>query len=167
MSDEQSVQEIEKKMETMTIKKKKRDYPMYWCIEIPVETIQGIISEHIKVDLTHLKLQTKFHITMLYNREPPTEEIRMRYKEICGKNVELTITGFAIDEQGCALIVEKSFEHHEMCVNVHPHISIGNKDGVKPFYNNVLVEKAKSGNGATMNTFKEPIKIQGKFRYVW
>jgi len=167
MTDEQCVDEIEKRMKDVIIKKKKRDYPMFWCIEIPIETMQIIILENIHEDLTHLKRQAKFHITMLYNRESPSEEIRMKYKEICGKDVELTITGYAIDEQGCALIVEKSFEHYEMCVNEHPHISIGNREDIKPFYNNTLVEKAKSGTGGRMILFNEPIKIQGKFRYVW
>lgn len=156
-------------------KKNKRNYPVYWCIKINPYMIREILTDIDPKDIAHLKLQNSFHITLLYNRTPPTDEIIQKYTSIVGKSVNIILTGYAVDEKGCALIVDKTFEYADMCTNEYPHISIGNIEGIKPVYNNMLVEKAVSAHknaiqlsdtntnefNGKIKLFCEPIHITG------
>lgn len=179
MDDNKLIDAISADMSKLAItekkKKSKRNYPVYWCIKINPDVIREVITDIDPLDIAHLKLQDSFHITLLYNRTPPTEETIQKYASIVGKSVDLIIDGYVIDKKGCALIVNKTFDHVDMCTNKYPHISIGNTEGTKPFYNNMLIEKAlcvheKSALTSNVNhdesqhkmkLFDEPIHIIG------
>lgn len=179
MEDDKLIDTISTDVSKLSItgkkKKSKRNYPIYWCIKINPYMIREILTDIDPIDIAHLKLQDSFHITLLYNRTPPTDEIIQKYTSIIGKSVSITLPGYAVDEKGCTLIVDKTFEYADMCTNEHPHISIGNIEGVKPVYNNVLVEKAVRAHENTIQSsdintdefsgkiklFCEPIHITG------
>lgn len=165
MATELVVDELTQQLSQLQIQpKKKRDYPLYWCIKIEPEIIKSILSEITPEDIAHIKIQEAFHITLLFNRLPPTEETLKKYSDIIGKQIELTIDGYAIDEKGCALIINQEFEHRELCTNEHPHISIGNIIGTKPVYNNLLVGRALKGESeftGKLKIFETKIKIVG------
>jgi hypothetical protein len=122
--------------------KKKRDFPIYWCIKIAPEHLRDVLAKIPDDVIAHLKKQEAFHITMLFNRAPPSAEIVQQFGELMNHEVDLEISGYVVDPKGCALVVTKNFDHHELCTNAYPHISVGNTIDVKPVYNNTLLEKA-------------------------
>lgn len=122
--------------------KKKRDFPIYWCIKIAPENLIEVLAKIPDDVVAHLKKQESFHITMLFNRSPPSAEIIKQFGELVNHEVAIEISGYVVDPKGCALVVNKNFDHHELCVNAYPHISVGNTIDVKPVYNNTLLEKA-------------------------
>ena len=157
----------------VTKPKKKRDFPIYWCIKIAPENIRDVLAKIPDDVIAHLKKQDTFHITMLFNRLPPSAEIIKQFSELMNREVTVEISGYVVDPKGCALVVTKNFDHHELCVNAHPHISVGNTVDVKPVYNNTLLEKAfrttHSEDDVIDHThvkFDTPIRITGIFTSV-
>ncbi len=119
------LEQLTEAISNLSLKKQKKKFPIYWCIKIDPVELKDIISKIPPEDIAHLKLQEIFHITLLFNRNPPTEEIMKQYSDIVGKKINITLTGYVIDEKGGAIIVEKTFEHSDLCTNTYPHVSLG------------------------------------------
>lgn len=144
--------------------KKKRNYPVYWCIKFTAQDVHEHIAKIPTEDIAHLKKQEAFHITLLFNRSVPSEETIKQYNELVNTSVDIKITGHVIDDKGCAFVIDKSFTHHELCTNKHPHISVGNTSDVKPVYNNTLLEKVFGETPDSTHKhvkYDEPIIITG------
>ena len=120
------------------VKPVKHVKPTYWCIKVDPDVINQILPSN---DVHHLKIQHQFHLTLLYNKAEPSEETLLKYTPIVGKQISLKILGYVTDSKGGAFLVEKTFEHADLCTNICPHISIGNIEGQKPFYNSSLCER--------------------------
>jgi len=146
--------------------KTKRNYPVYWCIQITPEAMKPILDQIAPETITHLVMQQAFHVTMLFNRQPPTEDTIQQYNALVGQPIELVVDGYVIDAKGCAATVVKPFTHSELCTNECPHISLGNATGTKPVYNGALCLRSTMANARDITHIKlaKPVHIMGTFR---
>lgn len=74
------------------------------------------------------------HMTIVFN---PTEEQEQQLVPYCGKQVNFTVTGYAEDDKGQAVVVSGV----DRLGGGIPHITISCADGVKPVYSNTLLSK--------------------------
>lgn len=150
---------------------RKKNYPNYWGIVFCPQNIFNLINKIPNNLISHLQIQNNFHTTMLYNRNKPTPEIIEQYNKCIGVEIDVIIIGYVIDTSGCAFMIQKNFIHSELCTNAYPHISVGNAVGIKPVYNNSLIENSISPkeiihpdpNPITKILFKYPIIVRGVF----
>lgn len=70
---------------------------------------------------------------------------------------EVICIGLFSDDKGICVLYDGNFP----CSNNFAHITLGNKEGIRPFYSNQLCEKE------TLIKFKTPIKLQGVIKGVF
>lgn len=117
---------------------------LYYAISFD-ETTNNEISNLVKSKLIKVaddfKLQDNFHITIAYVANGITNETLAEVSKWCEKNLdkEFEIKFSMICHNNRVIAIPVSIVNG-LCVNLCPHLTIGVKDGVKPFESNKMLE---------------------------
>lgn len=130
---------------------------LYYAIRI--NDIKPIFeTEEIRNCLhNNIKLQKEFHLTIKYFGKKGGSASESFYKALIGQKKEVICIGLFSDDKGICVLCDGDFP----CSNNFAHITLGNKEGIRPFYSNQLCEKEK------LIKFKTPIKLQGVIKGVF
>lgn len=132
--------------------KTKTKKALYYSIDIEVMSpilnnllVKECLKEH------PLILQEKFHLTIKYFGKKGYPSMESFYQNMVGEQKDVICLGIFCDEKGICVLCTGDFP----CSNEYAHITLGNAEGIKPFYSNELCE-----NGELIK-FETPIIVKG------
>jgi len=106
---------------------------IYWAVKLDMPSVARLASHFPPI---HSNVHAE-HVTLVFN---PSEEQEAKLIPECGKEVSMSVTGYAEDDKGQAVVVAGI----DRLDGGLPHVTISCASGVRPVYSNRLLGRGIS-----------------------